>query len=194
MNDEPGDPMSAGVAKPALLALALLLAGCGGGGGGGATPGETPLAAGDYRLVFSLAPAAGPGPSATSLVNGVDLAVTLPAGVSVATSVDGGNRIASAALSAGTGIQGTSMITGQYLAGQRQAHLSLTVAPTAAWSGDFAVLTVTIPAGASVPESALRQSVAAGLGNCTVLGMDSASHDSATLTGTLTAAMSISRP
>lgn len=184
----PGHPMLRTGAKLVAVAFGLLLAGCGGGGGGGGGSSETPLAAGEYHLVFTLGAPAAAGASAATPVNGVDLAVVLPEGVTVAVLADGSHRIPAWALSVGSGVHGTSQLVGRYLADQRQAHLTLAVAPTAAWFGDFAVLTITVPADASVLQSALLQSSAAGLAGCTVLGLDASSHDTATLAGSLVSA------
>jgi len=175
--------MNGSTMKTLTAALVLLLSGCYNSSGSGSGP--SPLAAGDYRLAFALPAQTG----STTAVNGVDLTVALPAGVTVATVDAGTGQIADASMAAGPALTGTSLMAGRFAASQ--AHVSLTTAASAAWSGDFLRLTVTIPAGVKVTEAGLLKTVSAGLAASTVVGLASTSHDTVTLTGTLAPTVSL---
>lgn len=162
--------------KVAVAGLGVLLVGCGNGDVANESRREPVLPAGNYQLSFSA------DSSASSPVNGVDVTVQLPEGVTVPAAQDGTGRILSSALSAGSGLKGTSLIAGHYLADRRQARLSVTTAGTTVWTGEFARMTITIPAGASVSEQGLLRTVGSGFPAYKVMGLTATNHDAVSLT------------
>jgi len=134
------------------------------------------LPAGNYQLSFSMDSS-----SASSPVNGVDLTVKLPSGVTIASDKTG--RISNAALSTGSDLKGISLIVGQYAADKRQAHLNLTTTTATVWKGEFARMTVTIPAGVSVSEYTLMKTVMDdGFPTYKVMGLSASTHDTVSMT------------
>ena len=142
-----------------MLAGALIaLPHCGGGGGGGTPAPQQPTTA---VLVLSTA-ITGTFP-ATTTINGYDVTVTLPAGVTVNASPDSGNAaildVAPAALTA-TGSANGAIINGIYTAatGSTPALVKVTIASASGISaGAFCTLTCTIAAGANVTASNFAQ-------------------------------------
>jgi hypothetical protein len=163
--------------KMTVAALGLLLVGCGNGDVADESHREPVLPAGHYQLSFSADSTAG------SPVNGVDLTLQLPDGVTVPTAQDGTGQIPGSALSVGSGLKGTtSLIAGHYLANMHQARLSVTTTAATVWKGEFAQMTVTIPPGVYVSENALMKIVGAGFPAYKVMGLTATNHDTVSLT------------
>lgn len=112
------------------------------------------LAAGPHRLSFSIDSS-----SATLPVVGLDLTVQLPAGVQVAAAADGTDAIPGTALSVGRAVGSANLMVGRYLAAARQVRVSLTTPAKAAWTGEFARLTITLPVGATLSAAELVRTV-----------------------------------
>lgn len=166
--------------------VGLLMLGCTGNGSNG-NSGEFvshfPLAPGNYQLVFSV------DASATSLpVTGLELTVQLPKGITIATDVDG--RILPSALSTGSAVKGSNLITGRYVASTQQAVISLTAAATASWNGEFAKLNLAIPSGVKVSEYSFESAVASGFPRYKAVGLG-ANHDVVVLTDVTKSSMSL---
>jgi hypothetical protein len=139
----------------------------------------TNLAAGSYQLSFALA--AG---NASVPVSGVNLTVSLPPGVSVATTGSAG-AIADTALVTGGALTGTSLVSGRYDASDQQVQLVLATVPSASWSGEFARLTVTIPAD-SFTASSLATAVGTSFPAYQVEGLAASTHDPVLLSSLVT--------
>ena len=169
----------------AVLGLVLGL-GCSGSGSKSADASSTTaptsglLAQGSYTLAVTL-------PTATLPVSALDLTLTLPPGVSVATFGTEG-QISGSALRAGSDVLGSSMVTGTYLTAPNQARLSLVAAPGTAWSGQALVLVVTV---ATPVAAALFQSLNAPLPACAVVGLDAVNHNTVLLTGQMTPTLAV---
>ncbi len=170
-------------------ALAVVLACGGGGGGSSSTPapsGPTPLAAGVHTLGLSVAMGSG----ATIPVSGIAVMVQLPPGVTVATGSGDPAAILDAALSAGSAITGTSVLSGSHSATMRQSKLTVVHAPTATWSGEYLRLKVTVPSGTTVyaTDFTTLNATPAAL---KVVGVDTTAHSTVVLTPQATATLKV---
>ena len=171
-------------------ALAVALA-CGGGGGGGTStpttpPGPTPLSAGTHTLGLSVTMGSG----ASVPVSGVAVTVQLPAGVTVATGSGDPAAILDTALSAGSAITGTSVVSGSHSATTRQAKLTVVHGPTVTWSGEYLRLKVTVPSGTTVYATDFTTLNATPVA-IKVVGVDTTAHSTVVLTSQATATLRV---
>ena len=170
-------------------ALAVVLA-CGGGGGGSSTTtapsGPTPLTAGLHTLGLSVAMGSG----TTIPVSGIAVTVQLPPGVTVATGVGDPAVILDTALSAGSAITGTSVLSGSHAAATRQSKLTVVHGPTATWSGEYLRLKVTVPSGTTVYATDFTTLNATPI-SLKVVGVDTTAHSTVVLTSQATATLRV---
>lgn len=154
-----------------LLVVTLVATGCGGGSTGTGTdaPTATPgsLSAGAHTLSLSVAMA----PEVQVPVSGVSVAFVLPQGLTVATSESGAGRIVDSALVAGEAVVGQHLVSGSFSPSTRVVRVSMATVPSAAWSGEFARLTVTVPPGSTV-RAADVEGLGARLQGQKVVGVD----------------------
>ena len=91
-----------------------------------------------------------------SAIGGIDMAVVLPAGMSVVTE-SGSNRITATAVQPGAALPGTSLAFGRYSSAPvRKARLTMGTVSTTYRSGEFLRLTCTVDQGTSISVADLR--------------------------------------
>lgn len=128
-----------------FMCLLLVLPGCGGGGSGGAELSKIGGATRTLRLA-----AAG----TDRLIAGVELTISLPAGVSVTT--DGAGVVTDAALRASGGAGSDNLIIGRFTPASEAAPATLRIWAVSASgfrAGEFAQLTLDIVPGAPFPNA-----------------------------------------
>jgi hypothetical protein len=144
------------------------------------------LAAGTHRLSFSIDSS-----SAALPVVGLDLTVQLPDGVQVAAAADGTGAIPRTALSAGSAVGTRNLMVGRYLAAVRQVRVSLTAPAKTAWSGEFARLTITIPAGTTIGAAELMKTVAGQFPAYRAVGLSTSARATVDLSSAVKAAVAL---
>lgn len=179
----------------ALLSLSIIavtLSACGGGGGdliethttiaaGTPAPVSQTLAPGTYKLTFSAISTA----RLSAPISGIDVAVKLPAGLSVNTVTGGGTgQIVSTSVTPGSAILATSLAFGNYSASTRTAYLSMATPQETYRGGQFMNLLFTVAAGAAVTPSDIVV-LNSTYPHYKVVGLDTVSHNSVTLTGSV---------
>lgn len=168
-----------------ICSTAALLAACGGGGDliqapGDATttvsPGQV-LTAGTYKLTFTALSTA----RLTAPISGIDVAIRLPAGLSVST-VNGSatGQIVSTSITPGSAIQATSLAFGNYSASTRTAYLSMATSQENYRGGKFLNLLFTVAAGTSVTPNDIS-ALNVTYPNYKVVGLDTVTHNSVTM-------------
>ena len=163
--------------------VAATLSACGGGGGdwqqGTTAASDTqPLAAGMHKLTFSAISTA----QLDAPISGVEVAVKLPAGLSVSTLSGGTGQITPAAVSQGSALQDTSLAFGSYSASTRTAYLAMTTPQNNYRSGQYLTLQFAVAAGSLItPNDIYAMNATYPLYK--VVGLDSVSHSSVVLTG-----------
>ncbi len=134
-------------------ALVLALYGCGDDGGGGGPVGDGYVfPAGKATVTFSAMSTA----RLSAPVSGIDLSITLPAGMSVATSGGSSGRIENASVVPGAGLTGTNLAFGTYSASTNKVHLSMATTSDTFRSGEFLRLTCAVASRTSITLGILR--------------------------------------
>jgi hypothetical protein len=158
-----------------------VLYGCGSGGsnGGGGYAGDSfVLPAGRAALAFSASSTA----RLDSSISGIDIAVVLPQGMSVATTGGGSSQIENGRVLAGSALTGTSLAYGNYSAPIRTAKLTMATTSNNYRSGEFLRLICTVDSNTSITVGSLR-----ALNNPVTLikavGYDAATASTKVLTG-----------
>jgi len=123
------------------------------------------LPVGTYQLALSVN-----ANTSSTPVSGVDFTLLLPKGVNVATAADGSGQILDSALAKGGALPSTSLLVGRFSSAQGQIRLSLTASPKGGWTGEFARLAFTIPAGVAVSENLIQERLAQA--GCQVTGLN----------------------
>jgi titin len=135
-----------------------------------------PLAAGSHTIVFSFTTSGLP----AAPVGGIQLAVALPAGISVSADPATG-EIDTGAIHAGGAVPGANVIAGSYAASTRRVSLALASTAEAAWSGEFLRLDVTVEPGLRLGADDLLR-LNAPLPAFEAVGVDTATHRTVVLT------------
>lgn len=120
-----------------LLSALVCCCGCGG---------NTGFSSNNSTLVFT---AASSGTLKTP-ISGIDMVVTLPEGMSVATASGTSEQIASDAVVPNTSVGGTTLASGSFTASSRKAHLSLITSSNTYNGGELLRLKCNIAANSSV--------------------------------------------
>lgn len=176
-----------------LMCIAVAsLSACGDGGGGTAPTADSnsqTLAAGTYKLTFSaMSTARLPAP-----ISGIDVAVKFPAGLSVSTLTGGGSgQITSTSLTPGSAILATSLAFGNYSASTRTAYLSMTTPQETYRGGQFLNLFFTVASGTSITPNDIY-ALNATYPKYKVVGLDTVSHSSVTMTGSVKTTLGVAR-
>ena len=182
-----------------ICSTIVTLSACGGGGGdliqasptnnnsSNISSGQT-LASGTYKLTFSAISSA----QLAAPISGIDIAVKLPAGLSVSTTTGGTGQIASTSITPGSAILATSLAFGNYSASTRTAYLSMATTQETFRSGQFINLLFTVAPGSSVT---LGDIIAL---NATypiykVVGLDTVSHSTVTMSGIVKTTLGVSQ-
>jgi len=162
-----------------LCAVAASLAACGDGGGRTSVyPDNQPLVAGEYKLTFSAISTA----RLDVPIRGIEVAVRLPAGLSVSTATGGTGQITSTSVQQGNALQQTSLAFGSYSASTRTAYLAMASPLDNFRGGQYLTLLFSVSSGASVTPSDIY-TLNAAYPMYKVVGLDTASHDSVVMTG-----------
>jgi hypothetical protein len=151
-------------------------------------PPET-LSVGPHILSLSVAVP----PDLVIPVSGIAVTLTLPAGVTVATTAPGAPRIADAELSTGIAISGENIVTGTYVASSQQVKLSLAWAPGAPWSGEYLRLRFTVEPGAVVTDRDILQ-LKSTFAAYKAVGVDDVEHRTVVLTAQATTTLRVVAP
>jgi hypothetical protein len=168
------------------LAVALGLTGCTLGTGGKAQTLADTMTEGTYQLSFSANPTGAAAP-----VGGVNLTLALPAGVTVATTADGTGQILGTSLTAGSALKGTTLLVGKYAPASNLVHFTLTTVAATAWSGEYARLKISVPAGATFTQQTLLAGVSGSFTGYKVVGLAGAGYDTTDLTGSVPSNVSL---
>lgn len=166
-----------------MLMLATLLSACGGAGGDWrivpqTNPDEQPLAAGVHKLTFSAISTA----RLDAPISGVEVAVKLPAGLSVSTLTGGTGQITPAAVTQGSALQDTSLAFGNYSASTRTAYLAMSTPQNNYRSGQYLTMQFAVAAGSMVTPNDIY-ALNATYPMYKVVGLDTINHSSVVLTG-----------
>ena len=89
-------------------------------------------------------------------ISAIDVSITLPPGMSVATSGGGSGSIDTASVRAGSALAGTNLAFGSYSASTRKVRLSMTTASNSYRSGEFLTLLCDVAPNTSISLVALR--------------------------------------
>ena len=170
--------------KLLFLMPAALLSACGGGGGdwkesttAPTSPVGQALAAGVHKLTFSAVSTA----RLSAPINGIDVAVRLPAGLSVSTTTGGTGQITPTSLIQGTALQDTSLSFGNYSASTRTAYLAVATPQSNFRSGQYLTLLFNVSSGTSVTPSDIY-AMNATYQTYRVIGLDTVSHNTVVMT------------
>lgn len=179
-----------------LCATALALSGCG--GGGDLIPAESTatdvvpisqtLTPGTYKLTFSAISTA----RLVAPISGIDVAVKLPPGLSVSTINGGTGQIDSTSFAPNSAILGSSLAFGNYSASTRTAYISMATTQDTFRSGQFMKLFFTVAKGAAVTPNDIIV-LNATYPHYKVVGLDTVTHNSVTLTGTVKTTLAVER-
>lgn len=135
----------------AVLALTTLYA-CGDGGGTAPISDSYVFPAGKATLVFTaMSTAHLPVP-----VSGIDLSITLPPGMSVATTSGSAGQIAAASVISGSALAGTNLAFGTYSASNGKTRLSMATTSDSYRSGEFLRLACTVASGTNITLGGLK--------------------------------------
>ena len=174
------------------LTVTVLLNGCGDDGDGGSGvqpyPSKTPLAVGAYKLSFTAISTA----RLDAPISGIDVAIGLPAGVSVDTLNGGSGQISPGALGTGNAIIGTGLAMGNYSGATRRVYLSMATTQATYRSGNFLLMTFMVQPGAVVSEYDFV-TLNAAYPRYKVVGMDAATRSSIILTDKVKTTLSVIR-
>lgn len=125
-------------------------------------------------------------------ISAIDLSVTLPPGMSVATAGGVSGPIETAAVTPGSALTGTNLAFGSYSTATRKVRLSMTTTSGSYRSGEFLRLVCDIAATPSITLGDLRM-----LNNpvpvVKAVGYNSATKSTVVLTGKVTAAIGIAQ-
>ncbi len=171
-----------------LLSFATILAACGGGGDGGTAGGGTNqfLTPGTHKLTFSAISTA----RLDAPISAIDVAVKFPAGISVSTPTGGTGQITDASITPGSAMLTTSLTFGNYSASTRTAYLSMATTQETLRGGQFVNLLFTVAPGTSImPEDIYALN--ATYPKYTVVGIDTVTHSSVTMTGSVKTTLSV---
>ena len=170
--------------KLLFLMSGALLSACGGGGGdwketkvSPTNPDGQALATGVYKLTFSAISTA----HLDAPISGIEVAVKLPAGLSVSTTTGGTGQISSTSLLQGTAIQDTSLTFGNYSASTRTAYLAVATTQNNFRSGQYLTLLFNVSSGTSVTPSDIY-AMNAAYKSYRVVGLDTVSHNTVVMT------------
>jgi hypothetical protein len=170
-----------------ICAFAATLSACGGGGGnwqeGAAvntppTDLNKPLAAGVHKLTFSAISTA----SLDVPISGIEVAVRLPAGLSVSTATDGTGQITPTSVKQGNALQDTSLAFGSYSASTRTAYFAVTTPQDDFRNGQYLTLLFTVSPSASVSPNDIY-TLNAAYPVYKVVGLDTVTHNTVVMTG-----------
>lgn len=160
----------------------VLLAACGGGSGDSATvPAGQVLTPGTYKLTFSAISTA----RLSAPISGIEVAVRLPAGLSVNTTNNGATgQITPTSITAGNALQATSLAFGNYSASTRTAYLTMATTQGDYRGGRYLNLLFSVAAGTSVTPGDIS-ALNAIYPHYKVVGLDTVTHNSVTMTGSV---------
>jgi len=135
----------------------MTLYGCGGGGGngnGGAGPGTDSYVfqAGNATLTFSALSTA----HLAAPISGIDLFITLPQGMSVATETGRSGQIENASITPGSALVGTNLAFGSYSASNGMVRLSMATTNDNYRSGEFLRLTCIVAPNSAITLGSLK--------------------------------------
>lgn len=147
------------------------------GGGDNPSPNTQPLSAGTYRLTFSAISTA----RLDAPVSGINVAVKLPAGLSVATTTGGSGQIAVASVTPGSTVQGTVLAFGNYSVSTRTAYLSMATTQDSYRGGQFLNLLFSVAANVSVTPNDIF-ALNTIYSTYKVVGLDAVSHSTVVMT------------
>jgi hypothetical protein len=168
--------------KLAGLALVLmaLLYGCGDDKASGPVADNYVFPAGNATLTFSAMSTA----TLAAPISGLDIAVVLPSGMSVATTSGVSGQIQSAAITPGTALSGTNLAFGSYSASSGKTRLSMATTSSNYRLGEFLRLTCSV-----APNTAISLATVKGLNTpvtvTKAVGYDAISKSTVDLTGKL---------
>jgi hypothetical protein len=135
------------------IALALMaLWSCGDSGGGGAITDSYVFPAGKATIAFTAMSTA----HLPASISGIDFAVTLPSGMSVATASGSSGQIATASIAPGSSLSGTNLAFGSYSASSGKTHLSMVTTSDTFRGGEFLRLTCTVAANTNITLGGLK--------------------------------------
>jgi hypothetical protein len=182
-----------------LCGAAFSLSACGGGGelletpsmqtASNAVPSASQaLVPGTYKLTFAAISTA----RLNAPISGIDIAVKLPAGLSVNTVTGGTGQISSTSVTTGNTIQASALAFGNYSASTRTAYLTMATSQESYRSGQFLNLLFSVAAGASVTPNDIY-ALNAAYPRYTVVGLDTNTHSSVTMTGSVKTTLGVER-
>lgn len=190
-----------------LLCVAVTsLSACGSDGGGGGSGGDlsqtttpaTPppvisntqaLSPGTYKLAFSAISSA----RLVAPISGIDVAVKLPAGLSVSTVTGGSSgQITSTSITPGSAILATSLAFGNYSASTRTAYLSMATSQDTYRGGQFLNLLFTVASGTSITPNDIY-ALNVSYPKYKVVGLDTVTHSTVTMTGSVLTTLGVER-
>ena len=166
-----------------LCAVTLALSACGGGGGDLIETPTVPvandkaLAPGTYKLAFTAISSA----RLNAPISGIDIAVKLPAGLSVSTLTGGSGQIVSTSLTSGISIRATTLAYGNYSESTRTAYINMATTQDNYRGGQYINLYFTVAAGTSVTPNSIY-ALNASYSSYQVVGYDAVTHSSVYLT------------
>ena len=146
------------------------------------------LPPGVYKLTFAAISTA----RLAAPISAIDVAVKLPAGLSVSTVTGGSGQITSTSVTTGSAIQASMLAFGNYSASTRTAYLTMATSQESYRSGQFLNLLFTVTSGASVTPNdifALNVTYPAYM----VVGLDTATHNSVTMTGSVKTTLGVTQ-
>jgi hypothetical protein len=175
-----------------MSGVALSLTACGDGGGGG-TGGTTidatkALATGTYKLTFTAISTA----RLDAPISGIEVAVKLPAGISVATAGGGSGQVAVSSITPGSSILGTELAYGNYSASTRTVYLTLATTQSAFRGGEFLNLLFTAAADTTVSPNDIM-ALNAVYPHYKVVGLNTATSSTVNMTGKVKTTLGVNR-
>jgi hypothetical protein len=157
-----------------LLSALVCCCGCGGNSG---------FSSNNSTLVFTAASTG----TLTTPISGIDLVVTLPEGISVATSGSASEQIASDAVVPNASLGGTTLASGSY-ASSRKTHLAVIMTSNSYKGGEFLRLRCDIASGSSVTR---EKTAASPVTIVKAVGFDPETRTTVTLTDKVKVTMAL---
>ncbi len=162
------------------------LAACGGGGSQPGNQNSQALPSGNYKLTFSAISTA----RLATPISGIEIAVKLPAGLSVSTLTGGSGQINPLSVSTGSAIGTAGLAFGSYSASTHTAYLSMVTTQENYRGGQYLNLLFNVP-----PHSSVTPNDVFVLNDLfpryRVVGLDTVTHNSVVMTGNVTTTLGI---
>ena len=180
-----------------MCVTAVTLTACGGGGGDliqtttptTIVPGAQTLTPGTYKLTFSAISTA----RLAAPINGIDVAVRLPVGLSVSTVTGGATgQITSTSITPGSAILATSLALGNYSASTRTAYLSMATIQDTYRGGHFLNLLFSVASGTSITPNDIS-ALNAVYPHYKVVGLDTVTNSTVTMTDSVKTTLGVAQ-